>query len=107
MLIKLNDLLARSPAAFTVFASVTAFFTYMCFTPFDGRTLLRRMMTWCFWGTVQKFSLLRHRFWALLVSKGWESSLYRNVAPASFTKFAGDDRFVRGVHISFRASCTL
>lgn len=70
MLIKLSALLARSPVAFTVFASVTAFFTYMCFYPFRRAYTAATYDELVFLGVQFKILIITAQVLGFAVSKG-------------------------------------
>ncbi len=67
---KLSDFIARSSFNFTVFASVTAFFTYMCFYPFRRAYTAAMYEELVFWGVQFKILIITAQVLGFAVSKG-------------------------------------
>lgn len=70
MLTKLSDSLTRNSFNFTVFASVTAFFTYMCFYPFRRAYTAATYENLIFWGVQYKILIITAQVIGFAVSKG-------------------------------------
>ncbi|MFY8000643.1 MAG: DUF5690 family protein [Candidatus Kapaibacteriota bacterium] len=67
---KLSEFIARSSFNFTVFASVTAFFTYMCFYPFRRAYTAAMYEELVFWGVQFKILIITAQVLGFAVSKG-------------------------------------
>jgi hypothetical protein len=67
---KLSEFIARSSFNFTVFASVTAFFTYMCFYPFRRAYTAAIYEELVFWGVQFKILIITAQVLGFAVSKG-------------------------------------
>ncbi len=67
---KLSEFIARSSFNFTVFASVTAFFTYMCFYPFRRAYTAAMYEELAFWGVQFKILIITAQVLGFAVSKG-------------------------------------
>ncbi len=70
MLPKLSGFIARSSFNFTVFASITAFFTYMCFYPFRRAYTAATYEELAFWGVQFKILIITAQVLGFAVSKG-------------------------------------
>lgn len=67
---KLSEFIARSSFNFTVFASVTAFFTYLCFYPFRRAYTAAMYEELVFWGVQFKILIITAQVLGFAVSKG-------------------------------------
>lgn len=67
---KLNELLTRNSFNFTVFASITAFFTYLCFYPFRRAYTAATYEDLVFWGVNFKILIITAQVLGFAVSKG-------------------------------------
>ncbi|WP_064196260.1 MULTISPECIES: DUF5690 family protein [Emticicia] len=67
---KLNAIIARSPFNLTLFASITAFFTYLCFYPFRRAYTAATYDELIFWGINFKILIITAQVLGFAVSKG-------------------------------------
>jgi hypothetical protein len=70
MFISLKSFITRSSFTFTVFASATAFFTYMCFYPFRRAYTAATYQELMFWGVQFKILMITAQVLGFAVSKG-------------------------------------
>jgi len=70
MLQKLQTSLQRNPWAFQIFASLTAFFTYLCFYPFRRAYTAATYENWLYWGIQFKILMITAQVLGFAVSKG-------------------------------------
>jgi hypothetical protein len=79
---KLNELLGRNPVYFTLFASVTAFLTYLCFYPFRRAYTAATYEDLAFWGVNYKILIITAQVLGFAVSKGLGIKYVSEMPPA-------------------------
>jgi len=79
---KLNEILGRNPVYFTLFASVTAFLTYLCFYPFRRAYTAATYEDLAFWGVNYKILIITAQVLGFAVSKGLGIKYVSEMPPA-------------------------
>lgn len=80
---KLNELIARSSFNFTLFASITAFLTYMCFYPFRRAYTAATYEDLAFFGVNFKILIITAQVLGFAVSKGLGIKYVSEMLPAN------------------------